>query len=372
MSEPATPALVLDLDAFEANVDTAFRLAEDAGIALRPHAKSHKSPDIAAYLLKAGAEGVCVATVSEAEAMAQANIAGLLLTAPVATARQFDRIGALLSGGADLRVVADHPDTIAPLNARAEAAGRTLPVLVECDMGQARTRVLTAEAAVAVAKAIDAAPALRFAGVQAYWGQLQQVADQDERRARVVDQADRLRAILTLLDAEGLEAGIVTGGGTGTFGIDRHLSLFTELQIGSFIFMDSLYGPLGIEPGGENPFRHALFVRAAVVSANATGNEVPQVIVDAGLKAFATDSGLPRLARGPEGLDAAETTFRYKGDEHGALMLPAGAAIALGAVLDFIPSHCDPTVNLYPCYHLRRGDEWVGTWPVLGRTGETM
>ncbi|WP_088624493.1 DSD1 family PLP-dependent enzyme [Oceanicola sp. 22II-s10i] len=369
MIEVETPALVLDLDAFEANVETAFGLARAAGVSLRPHGKSHKSPDIARRLIAAGAVGTCVATLAEAEAMVAADVEGVLLTAPVATKGQIARIALMLAEGADLMVVADHPDTVAPLSAAADRAGMRLRVLVECDMGQARTGVLTAEAAVTLAHAIAAAPGLTFAGIHAYWGHLQQVADIAERRARVEAQADVLRGIIADLRAEGLEPAIVTGGGTGTFSIDRDLGIFTELQIGSFIFLDSLYGPLALEADGTNPYRHSLFVRAAVVSANALGNDLPQVIVNAGLKAFATDSGLPRLASGPEGLNPSDTTYRYKGDEHGALMLPPGAPVRLGQILDFVPSHCDPTVNLYPRYHLMRGGEWTGHWPILGRTG---
>lgn len=369
MTEMETPALVLDLDAFEANVATAFALAAKAGVALRPHGKTHKSPDIAAYLARAGSAGSCAATVAEAEALTGAGVTGVLLTAPAVTAEQVARVGRILGAGGDLMVVADHPDAIPPLAGAARAAGAELRILVEADMGQGRTGVLSAEAAVAVARAVDAAEGVAFAGVQAYWGHLQQLPDLADRRARVLEQAARLEGIVAALTAAGLAPGIVTGGGTGTFGIDRRLGLFTELQIGSFMFLDSLYGPLPIEADGTNPFRHALFVRAAVISANSLGNDTPKVIVNAGLKAFATDSGLPRLAAPVAGIAPEDVTYVYKGDEHGALMLPPGAALPLGQEVELIPSHCDPTVNLYPRYHLRRGGDWAVNWPILGRYG---
>jgi 3-hydroxy-D-aspartate aldolase len=370
MAGIATPALVLDLDVFEANVATAFRLARSAGIALRPHAKSHKCVEIAAAYARAGAVGACVATVAEAEALSGAGVAGVLLTAPTAADEQLDRVAAIRARGGDLSVVVDHPDIVAALSRRCAAAGVTLRTLVDCDVGTGRTGVLSADGAVAVARAIAAAPGLQFSGVQAYWGHLQQVRDVGERRAGVEEQAGRLRHIVGALAAAGLAPGIVTGGGTGTFAIDRTLGLFTELQIGSFAFLDSLYGPLGIEADGSNPFRHSLFVRAAVVSANAVGNDVPKVIVNAGLKAFATDSGLPRLAAAPRDLATDAVTFRFMGDEHGALMLPPGSALVPGDEVELVPSHCDPTVNLYSRYHLRRAGAWAGTWRIVGRYGD--
>lgn len=360
MTDLPTPALLLDLDALEHNIATMIDMAAGAGIGLRPHGKSHKSPQIARILTEMGAKGTCCATLAELEGFAAEDLPGLLLTAPIATAEQIARLGKLHASGADVMVVADNPDVVPALSRI--AGDRPLPVLVDCDVGQHRTGVADADAAEALARAITDAPGLTYAGVQAYWGHLQQVPDVTDRHARVKEAARMLAAILDRLAAAGLPAGIVTGGGTGTFGIDRNLGLFTELQPGSFLVLDSLYGPLAIEPDGTNPFRHALFVRAAVVSTNPRGNLAPQVTINAGLKAFATDSGLPRLATERPG-----TTFRYMGDEHGALTQPDDQPFKLGEEVDLIPSHCDPTVNLYPCYHLLRGGTLEGSWAITGR-----
>ncbi len=359
MADLPTPCLVLDADTLDANIATALALANAAGVGLRPHAKTHKSPEIARRLVAAGALGACVATIAEAEALSAAGIAGVLITAPLVTPEQIGRLDRLLATGAEPMLAVDHPDALPAL----AALGRPLRLLVDVDVGQGRTGVLTPEAAVDLAGAIAAAPGLTFAGVQAYWGQLQQRMPWTARKTAVEEQATYLRGVLDALEARGLPAGIVSGGGTGTFGIDRHLHLFTELQAGSFLFLDSLYGPLAIEPDGSNPFRHALFVRAAVVSANSRGNAQPKVVINAGLKAFATDSGLPVVVAGAP----ADAVYRYLGDEHGALMLPEGSAVALGTEVELIPSHCDPTVNLYPAYAIRRDGEFAETWPIAGR-----
>lgn len=363
---PPTPALVLDLDVLEANIATAMALARKAGVSLRPHAKTHKSPHIARLLADAGAVGACVATLGEAAALAAAGIRGLLLTAPVATSEQLDRLAALVAGGADLMAVCDHPDVAARLSAAVTARGAALRCLIDIDVGQGRTGVISAFAALDLARTVETLPGLTLVGVQAYWGHLQQVPEVAERGRQVKLAAGRLKAVVEALRRTGSAPEIVTGGGTGTLGVDRGLGLFTELQAGSFLVLDSLYGPLPILPDGTNPFRHSLFVRAAVVSANSPGNTPARVTVNAGLKALATDSGRPLVWSGAP----REATYRFTGDEHGALDLPPGTALVPGDEVELVPSHCDPTVNLYPCYHVRRGGEWVGRWPVVGRYGE--
>lgn len=354
----STPALILDLDALDRNIATMAARAAAMGVGLRPHAKSHKSIEIARRLMGAGALGACCATIGEAEALATGGIRGLLITSPMSTPELAGRIARLLLRGADLSLVADHPAMLAPLAAAARAAGCSLPVLVELDVGVGRTGCRTIEAAVQLARAIADEPVLTFAGVQGYWGNLQQIMPFAEREARVAAQASRLRSLVEALRSAGLPPTIVTGSGTGTHAIDGRLGLFTELQPGSFLFLDSCYGPLPLGPDG-NPFEASLFVAASVISAN----DGDRAIVDAGWKAFATDSGLPKPMRGaPQG-----STYRYMGDEHGAVEGLGDAPLSVGDRVELQVSHCDPTVNLHSAFTIVRGDSVVDIWPILAR-----
>lgn len=357
-----SPALVIDLEALDANIAAMAAHARAAGVVLRPHAKSHKCPEIARRLAAAGAVGASCATLAEAEALAAAGIGGLLVTSPVAGPEAMGRIARLLLRGADLSVVVDDPAALDPLAAAARAAVRDLPVLAELDVGQGRTGCATPEAAVALARAVATTPGLCFAGVHGYWGHLQQATPRAERLARIEPQAERLRALVTGLAAVGLPAGVVTGGGTGTSFLDPDLDLFTEIQPGSYLFLDSAYGALDIDGSGRPgaPFAPALAVSALVVSAIRPG----RAIVAAGLKAFATDSGHPEPLRGaPPG-----AVYGFMGDEHGALdHEPGGGALRPGDRVEFLVSHCDPTVNLYSSLHVRRGVRIVDVWPIAGR-----
>ena len=355
--EVDTPALIVDLDILDQNIATMAAWARRQGVSLRPHAKSHKSPEIAKRLIAAGALGASCATIGEAEALADARVRGILITSPIATISCLGRLRTRLADGSDITVVADDPGNARALAEVAASSGTSLPVIVELDVGQGRTGCVEIESAVALAKQITDAATLSFAGVQAYWGHLQQVKSLDERRRLVGIQAMKLRELLDRLEDDGMGGRIVTGGGTGTHGLDAECRAFTELQPGSYIFLDSCYASLPITAEG-NPFRPSLFVAASVVSANRTG----RMIVNAGIKAFATDAGVPIALRGaPEG-----ATYRFMGDEHGAVESQGWRAPA-GAVIEFLTSHCDPTVNLFARYVAVRGEEIVDVWPIVGR-----
>ena len=250
-----------------------------------------------------------------------------------------------------LSVVVDHPDNARMLG---EGADASLRVFIDVDPGSHRTGVTSAAAAVALAEAIAQTGTLRLAGVQFYCGSHQHIPSLAERRAAIVERAEYLRTVLAALRGAGFEVPIVTGGGTGTFAIDASLGVFTELQVGSYVFLDREY--TDCELAGPR-FEPALFVDATVVSANTPG----MVTIDAGLKAFATDAGVPVV------LDGAPPASRYAftGDEHGALLgegLPG-----LGGRVTLMPPHCDPTVNLYDLYHVLDGDTVSDTWPVTAR-----
>jgi D-serine deaminase-like pyridoxal phosphate-dependent protein len=353
-----TPALVLDLDALERNIATMVATAKAAGVALRPHAKSHKCAEIARRLAASGALGPACATIGEAEAMAAGGLGGILITSPMATDDMLARVRRLLLRGADLLLVADHPGNVDALAAVAAAAGRRLPLIVELDVGVGRTGCVEIGDALALARRIAGHTPLRFAGIQAYYGNLQQVMPFDERQRRAAEQIGRIRALVAALTAEGLKPEIITGSGTGTHWIDAQSGLFTELQPGSFLFLDSCYQPIPLSPAG-NPFTPALFVAAGVV----TANHPNKVIVNAGWKAFATDSGKPVPLRGAP----AGATYRYMGDEHGAIEFERGPAPMLGAIIELLTSHCDPTVNLHARYQVVRGEAVVDEWPIAAR-----
>lgn len=349
LDEIPTPPLVLDLAALRQNVAVMSQFAKARSISLRPHAKSHKCVEIARLLSDAGALGACCATIAEAEALAAGGLRGLLITSPMATPDMLERLRKLLLRRADVMVVADNRANVVELASLAEALGRVLSVVVELDVGVGRTGCVEVADAVSLAKAIAAESSLSFAGVQAYWGNLQQVMPFAERGKLVAGQAIKLRSLTSALAESGISAKIVTGGGTGTHWHDAGLDLFTELQSGSFVFLDSLYGPLTLTPEG-NPFTPSLFVAASVISSNQKG----RLIVNAGLKGLATDSGKPVPLRGAE----QGAAYRFLGDEHGAIDIE-GPAPQLGSIIELLTPHCDPTVNLYNSYTVVETDEVV-------------
>jgi D-serine deaminase-like pyridoxal phosphate-dependent protein len=328
---------------------------------LRPHAKTHKSPDVAKRQLAAGAVGICCAKIGEAEALADHGVAhGLLITSPVVSGPAIARLTALNARCAGLMCVVDNPLNVGALGAAARGAGKRLSVILDIDPGLQRTGVVSPAAAVALFETIRAEDALSYAGVQYYCGAQQYIEDFAARRGAMEERAAVLRAVIDALAAAGGRPGIVTGGGTGTHRIDAALGLFTELQVGSYVFMDAQYLACDLSGDGEaSPFETALMVDARVVSANTPG----LVTLDAGLKAFATDAGVPTVLSGaPVG-----ATYRFRGDEHGALTLPDGATLPLASIVTLGAPHCDPTVNLYDSYHVVQGDTLLALWPVAGR-----
>ncbi len=337
-----TPALLLDLDRFEANLARMMDLVRRSGKRFRPHAKAHKCPEIALRQVAAGACGICVATVLEAELMAGAGLTGLLLTSPLADPRKMARV---VATGA--MVVVDHVEQVTWYNDAATTTGRIVDVLVDLDVGDHRTGARSTAQALEIAHAVDRAARLRLRGVQGY-SVLGSHAGGFDGRKRVSEAAfDGVAVTRDAMSAAGLSTEIITGGSTGTWEIDLALPAVTELQAGSFVLMDLAYRREGLD------FAHALTVLATVVSAN----HEAFVTLDAGFKAFSTDRGY-----GPEPLDLPGATYRWGGDEFG--YLDSAAPPKLGAKLELIPPHCDPTVNLYDRIYACRGDEVLETWPV--------
>jgi len=347
-----TPALLLNLDKFETNLARMAVRVRESGKALRPHAKAHKCVEIARRQIAAGATGVCVATAAEAEMMAAAGIPGLLLTSPVADPLKMARIAAT---GA--MVVVDHLQQVAWYDQAAGAAHRKLDVLVDLDVGDHRTGARSPEDAAEIAEAVDQAAHLELRGLQAYSVLGSHAGGVDERK-RVSAESFRIASrALGIMLRRGLSTEIVTGGSTGTWEIDTAVPDLTELQAGSYVFMDLAYRREGLD------FGQALTVLATVVSANHAGDDhAGFVTVDAGFKAFATDRGY-----GPETLDLPGSKYRWGGDEFGYVDRPGGLP-KLGDRLEFIPPHCDPTANLYDTIYACRGDRVEAVWPLKGRS----
>jgi D-serine deaminase-like pyridoxal phosphate-dependent protein len=354
-----TPALVVDLDVFDRNVTLMAERARAAGVALRPHAKSHKTSALARRQIAAGAAGVCCAKLGEAEVLAARGIHGLLVTSPIVGALAAERAARLALAMPDFALVVDHEDGVAEIAAAAQALRTGVAVVIDIDPGLGRTGASSTDQVLAIARAIAAAPTLRFLGVQCYGGQWQHMEGAAARAAAVRQGMEPLKATIAALTAEGFAPGLVTGGGTGTFAADTAEAIYTERQVGSYALMDRQYRDcLGRDADGD--FEQSLFVQAQVVSVNAQA----WVTVDAGLKALATDGPAPVPAAGGR---FAGCHYAFFGDEHGLLMRPPGGPVARGERVELVAPHCDPTFDRYDFVYLVRGDVLVDIARVDGR-----
>jgi D-serine deaminase-like pyridoxal phosphate-dependent protein len=351
-----TPALVVDLDAFEHNLDLMANAVHGSGLALRPHAKSHKCVDIAKAQVARGAVGICCQKVDEAAAFVAAGIADVLVTNEIVVPAKITRLAALAKS-ATVGVLVDDARVIPDLSAAAALAGGTLHVYVEIDVGAHRCGVAAGAAAVPLAQAIASSPGLRFRGLHAYHGAAQHLRRPDERLEAIAHASALAADTKQRIEAAGVPCPVVTGAGTGTWQLERDSRIYTELQPGSYIFMDADYHRNALAPN-QHHFEQSLYVLASVMS-------VPtreRAVVDAGLKALAFDSGLPEVhvARG--------LAYEKASDEHGVLRVdPALAQPAPGDRVWLIPGHCDPTVNLYDWIVGMRGDRVECVWPVSAR-----
>lgn len=350
-----TPALILELDAFESNVALMAAEAARMGVALRPHAKSNKSADIVRHQVAAGAVGVCVQKVSEAMALADAGVDDITICNELVGE---PKIAALVELSRRIRVSAcvDDLANIATIERQAAAASTIVSLMVEVDVGAGRCGVPPGPLVVRLAQAISASSHLRFAGLQAYHGGAQHIRGVDERRAAAQSAIAKATAARDALRAAGIACPVISGAGTGTFLHEGASGVYTEIQPGSYVFMDADYNRNQWKPAP--PFRQSLFVLATVMSCTDTSRPV----VDAGLKALAVDCGMPLVA------DRPDVTFERASDEHGILRVePGAAAITLGDRLRLVPGHCDPTVNLYDWLVTVRDGRVDGIWPVTAR-----
>lgn len=355
-----TPSLLLDLDAFEANIRRMSEHAADAGLDLRPHAKTHKCSEIARRQVGAGALGVCVATIREAEAMAAAGIGGLLLTSESVGANKIHRLIRLCRRKPETMAVVDHPDNAAELDEAAGAAGVRLGVLVDVDPLGRRTGVPPGPGAVALAETIDRLSNLKLLGVHGYCGASSHVQGFEARKEHSETYMGPVLETFAAMRRKGLPAKIMSGASTGTYNIDSELDGMTELQVGSYALMDVDYRIIGGRNGDVyDDFRNALHVLATVISKN--HDDI--ATVDAGLKALATDRKFGPDVASPRGL-----TYAFRGDEHGALTLAdAEREINLGDKVELVVPHCDPNVNLYDRMYCVRGDHVRQVWRIDAR-----
>ena len=350
-----TPALVLDLDPFERNLRRMMDAVAGRKVRVRAHAKTHKCPEIGRRQIAAGAIGLCCQKVSEAEAMVEGGIGDVLVSNEIVGAQKIERLAAIAKR-ARIGVCVDDASNVGALEAACGRAGATLEVYVEIEVGMRRCGAAPGEPALALARAVAAAPHLRFAGLQAYHGRAQHLRSIEERRAVIGRAADAARTTRRLIEAAGIPCPVVTGAGSGTFMFEVESGAWDEIQPGSYVFMDADYARN--EWAAPLPrFEHSLFVLATVMSR--PGDRL--AIVDAGLKASSVDSGMPAVWQRP-GLSCTGAS-----DEHGWVEAEAGAAPRLGEKLLLVPGHCDPTVNLYDWYVCVRAGRVEALWPITAR-----
>jgi 3-hydroxy-D-aspartate aldolase len=351
-----TPALVVELDAFERNLARMAESVAGHGVRVRAHAKTHKCPEIAKRQIAAGATGVCCQKVSEAEAMVDGGLQDVLVSNEIVGAAKLARL-ARLALRARIGVCADDAANVRALEAAAAAAATTIEVYVEVDVGMRRCGVAPGAPALALARAVAASPHLRFAGIQAYHGRAQHLRSLAERRAAIERSAAAANQTRRLIESAGIACPTLTGAGTGSYMLEIELGAYDEIQPGSYVFMDADYARN--EWGPPLPrFEHSLFVLTTVMSRPAA----ERAVVDAGLKASSVDSGMPVVWQHPN-LQVVRVA-----DEHGVIEAAAGTAVpALGDKLLLVPGHCDPTVNLYDWFVCVRDDRVEALWPITAR-----
>ncbi|MCU0898965.1 MAG: DSD1 family PLP-dependent enzyme [Cypionkella sp.] len=355
-----TPCLVLDLDALERNIKKMGDYARAHGMRHRVHGKMHKSVDVAKLQERlGGAVGVCCQKVSEAEVFARGGIKDVLVSNQVRDLAKIDRLARLPKLGARTICCVDMIENVADLSAAAVKHGTTIECLVEIDCGAGRCGVKTTPEVVALAKAIDAAPGLKFAGLQAYQGAMQHMDSYADRKAKIDLAVAQVKDAVDALKAEGLDCDIVGGGGTGSYYFESTSGVYNELQCGSYAFMDADYGRILDKDGkriDQGEWENALFILTSVMS----HAKADKAIVDAGLKAQSVDSGLPVI------FGRTDVKYVKCSDEHGVVE-DLGNVLKVNQKLRLVPGHCDPTCNVHDWYVGVRGGKVEVVWPVSAR-----
>lgn len=359
-SEIQTPCLILDLDALERNIKKMGDYAKAHGMRHRVHGKMHKSVDVAKLQEQlGGAVGVCCQKVSEAEVFARGGIKDVLVSNQVRDPAKIDRLAQLPKLGARIIVCVDDIDNVADLSKAAVDHGTELEVFVEIDCGAGRCGVTTTQAVVDIAKAVNAAPNLKFTGIQAYQGAMQHLDTYEARKEKLDTAIAMVKDAVDGLKAEGIDCELVSGGGTGSYYFESNSGVYNELQCGSYAFMDADYGRILDENGkriDQGEWENALFILTSVMSHAKTD----KAICDAGLKAQSVDSGLPFIF----GRD--DVQYLKCSDEHGVIGDPDGV-LKVNDKLRLVPGHCDPTCNVHDWYVGVRNGKVEALWPVSAR-----
>lgn len=355
-----TPCLVLDLDALERNIKKMGDFAAAHGMRHRVHGKMHKSVDVAKLQERlGGACGVCCQKVSEAEVFARGGIKDVMVSNQVTDLAKIDRLARMPKLGARVLVCVDDPANVADLSAAAVRHGTQIEALVEIDCGAGRCGVTTTQDVVNIAKLIDAAEGLKFAGIQAYQGAMQHMESYADRKAKLDLAIDQVADAVQGLKAVGLACDIVGGGGTGSYYFESDSNVYNELQCGSYAFMDADYGRILDKDGNridKGEWENALFILTTVMS----HAKPDKAIVDAGLKAQSVDSGLPTV------FGRNDVEYLKCSDEHGVVADPGGV-LKVNDKLRLVPGHCDPTCNVHDWYVGVRGGKVETLWPVSAR-----
>ncbi|MCF3972736.1 3-hydroxy-D-aspartate aldolase BhcC [Paracoccus salsus] len=355
-----TPCLILDLDALERNIRKMGDYARAHGMRHRSHGKMHKSVDVQKLQESlGGAVGVCCQKVSEAEVFVRGGIKDVLVSNQVRDPKKIDRLAQLPKHGSRIIVCVDDVANVADLSAAAEKHGTQLEVFVEIDCGAGRCGVKTAEAVVEIARATDAAPGLKFTGIQAYQGAMQHMDSYEDRKAKLDAAIAQVQEAVDALKEAGLEPELVSGGGTGSYYFESNSGVYNELQCGSYAFMDADYGRILDKDGNridQGEWENALFILTSVMS----HAKADKAICDAGLKAQSVDSGLPFI-HGREDVKYVKCS-----DEHGVIDDPQGV-LKVNDKLRLVPGHCDPTCNVHDWYVGVRNGKVETLWPVSAR-----
>ncbi|MBK0401055.1 DSD1 family PLP-dependent enzyme [Limibaculum sp. M0105] len=355
-----TPCLILDLDALERNIVKMGEYARAHGMRHRAHGKMHKSVDVLKLQERlGGAIGVCCQKVSEAEVFVRGGIKDVLVSNQVRDPAKIDRLARLPKLGSRIIVCVDDADNVAELSKAAEKHGTTIECFVEIDCGAGRCGVTTSADVVKIAKAIDAAPGLKFAGIQAYQGAMQHIDSYEERKAKLDAAIAMVKDAVAALETAGLKPELVSGGGTGSYYFESESGVYNELQCGSYAFMDADYGRIHDKDGrriDQGEWENALFILTSVMS----HAKADKAICDAGLKAQSVDSGLPFVY----GRD--DVKYIKCSDEHGVIEDPKGV-LEVNEKLRLVPGHCDPTCNVHDWYVGVRNGKVETVWPVSAR-----
>ncbi len=353
-----TPALVVDENALEHNLDKMTQFYATKSQELRPHSKTHKCPILARKQMERGAIGICVAKVSEAEVMVESGIESVLITSPVVTPEKIARVVAIAKKSPDIHVVVDQAQNVQDYSDAASAEGIELSLVVGLNM-MGRTGITMGDPAVELVKKIDKSASVRFAGFQAYAGHLQHISGWEYRKQESQKAMKLAVATKEMTKKAGFPVKFLSGGGTGTYNIDSEVRGVDDMQVGSYLFMDVNYRNIGGRNGAVfDDFRPSLLVLATAISQPASG----RITIDAGLKAFAADKEAPVLR------DIEGVSYRWGGDEHGILQFKnPSRRIEVGEKILLIASHCDPTVNLYDHFYPFRDEKVTELWPIAAR-----